>query len=1165
MANKLNVEIPLDPNNETLRSIYNLFSKKLDNNIDLFEKIIEFAKKEILDYDPNVFTSIEVEKRKSKEINFSCLDKKITFSPEEQSLFNFNCDLELLSNISKFNITSRLLMKNEDLINLLKSLFNNFEDEFSKLKNYQLLKPNINNILEKTKDLLFNVLFALLANKSNRDEILNKHSDILKKIITDLKSNNLSELGRDNLNSQTFINQAKILADFVTENFSELAEEGLKILDIDSLTHIQDNISSDKNLSEQYSHLLKKLTILDKDKQIADNLEKIKLEISDICKKVEEFYKEHNEEISAYQLQQMALENKETLEESQLNTMQRFTTMNNNTMANISTGAVKKLSIISRNILFSIKDIKFRSPLSAKDNEEIEKIIEKIINHIIKLYSENKTDANQKRISERNPLISRLLNSLKYLSVSPNNHILIFELGLINFMEKLLYDKENLNNNIFIYLETLDIAKNCTASEASIPVFISSSVAENIISDIFDIYDKPEVITNNLDMRHKFKYANRIFSNLCTNKRGFNFVFDKLGMNRLIEIAMKTYNEFILEAVLEMILNYIQNNDKATINKIINEIFFIIIKAFKVYDKNRECVDLLIKTLLVLGNIAGDESSEKISEYDLPNILNRYDLGHLFKNLVFFNALLFCISRIAINNIQISKKIFECGLFKKIKDHIVEHITNLTLMDNLTKLILSLLKNNIAISQKFLEGDHCISLFMILEKTLLNSDNNNISISNNNPDNPDPTAKKLTENDEMLANSIIFNVISCFNCLTINDKAISYLAQTKFNQIILQTIAVKLNEPEIIKVCLNALANYLYSEIGSNIKTLNLEKMIENLSSIQTKYYFNSDILISINTIAGYLIKCVKEMKDKENLFRLICVGIKAQDWNGILVISTLNLILDIFDKNKILQENFFSEIFPNLINILKIHLAAGNADVLLAAYKLVCAFAKVYFNSLEMVNEGIYNYIKDTFEYIQTVESKGQIHIDLNDILFKILELFIIDLNSKKRASEIFIGKFLLDLKNEDPQNLSPSAFKIVSFMFNMFEIKDRRHEFVQYNGVEVLLNILKANIRNMPLIKTSFMLFSRLINNEDEIKRLLKQLKVLDLINEVSQTAVAKSDKEYSFISAALISDINDIRKLLEKVDDCIIPENSMKIYNNPIKPEIKNFLTSGRVIRL
>ena len=184
---------------------------------------------------------------------------------------------------------------------------------------------------------------------------------------------------------------------------------------------------------------------------------------------------------------------------------------------------------------------------------------------------------------------------------------------------------------------------------------------------------------------------------------------------------------------------------------------------------------------------------------------------------------------------------------------------------------------------------------------------------------------------------------------------------------------------------------------------------------IQTKLYSNSDVLIYVNYIAGYLIKLMKELRDKESLFRIIIVGIKAQDWNAPLIISTLNLINEIFESCKSLQESFFSEILPSLLNLIKIHMAAaGNIEVLLTAYKLILLFSKVYFNALEMVNEGLLGYIKDTFDFTERAEPKIQLNLDLNDILFKILGYLLMDLYTKKKASEVFTGKFIQDLKKE-------------------------------------------------------------------------------------------------------------------------------------------------------
>jgi len=1125
---------------------------------------------------------------------------KLSLSSQEQRLLNLNYDLDLLKNLAKFNITSRLLQKNEDLLTKLKSFYKDFESQFvdSVSRSSSSANQNLKDLLAKTQGLLFSILACVLSAKSNIDTVISEHADILRKIISDLKNNVILEepaaVASTALNSENQLNvnksadlltqntlrdQAILIAQLAKESFAALSDSNLNILDgCNDLRKIQENVAANAFLHSEYTELIKKASILDTDREMLESLERAKLEVNEICKRIESFYNEHNEQIALYQMQQnMEKEANSGLsaEEANLPTLINNNTFN--TLANASSSAVKKMSLISRNILFSLKEFKFKSTISAKDNDQIEGLIEKIISFITKLLSENNADKDAKRIAERNPLISRLLNSLKSLSVSAHNHILILELGLINFIEKLQNDKENLTTNAFIYLEALDLVKNCTVAESAIPLFISSPIAEHIIKEISEMYDTPELISNNLDMRLKFKYTNKIFSNLCKNQKGFSFVFNKLGMPRLLELAKKTYNEFILEAVLEMILSFVQNNEADKIGLILNDVFGIIVKAFKVFEKNRDAVELLIKALLALGCISNDQTAEKIAEYDLPALLMKYDLNKLLKNFAFFNSMLICLSRIVLHSSKIANSALDCGLLKKIKDNTNDILSNLPLLESLTLLFANMLRNNISVGQKFLAGEFAVSLFIILEKVLFKENKNpqqqlnrqiTINLNNNNNNNNNFGDKKPgNETDDILINAITLNVISCFDSLTMYDKAVEYFAQTNFNNVVMDTISKKNSEIEIVKLALHALGNYLSHEQGQNIKTLNFEKLISTMHMIQTKLYSNSDVLIYVNYIAGYLIKVMKELKDKESLFRIIIVGIKAQDWNAPLIISTLNLTNEVFDSFKILQENFFGEILPCLLNIIKIHMdsaSVGNIEVLLAAYKLILLFSKVYFNSLEMVSEGLLNYLKDTFDFIQRSEPKTQLYSELNDILFKILEYVLIDLNSKKKASEIFIGKFILDLKHEDPKALSPNAAKIVSFLYSVFEIKDKRNEFVQYSGVETLLAILNENMGNITLIKSAFLLFSRLVFEEDEFKRLLKNLKVVDLVNEVSKNAQAKSDKEYSFISAALISDINDITTLLEKIEDA--PKgNEIKVYNNPIKPEIKNFVTNGRMIRM
>ena len=71
--------------------------------------------------------------------------------------------------------------------------------------------------------------------------------------------------------------------------------------------------------------------------------------------------------------------------------------------------------------------------------------LEQILALLRKLYNEMKTSQDEELNKKRAELIVECLRLLKSLSLSPDNHKPILEVGLVNFMEKLAEEK---NNNI---------------------------------------------------------------------------------------------------------------------------------------------------------------------------------------------------------------------------------------------------------------------------------------------------------------------------------------------------------------------------------------------------------------------------------------------------------------------------------------------------------------------------------------------------------------------------------------------------------------------------------------------------------------------------------------------------------------------------------------------
>ena len=74
------------------------------------------------------------------------------------------------------------------------------------------------------------------------------------------------------------------------------------------------------------------------------------------------------------------------------------------------------------------------------------------------------------------------------LSICPDNHKSILELGLLNFMERLSNEKEN---DFLTYIAALDVLKNCTWSESAVLLLVDSPLLDNLIEEVLNLYEKP--------------------------------------------------------------------------------------------------------------------------------------------------------------------------------------------------------------------------------------------------------------------------------------------------------------------------------------------------------------------------------------------------------------------------------------------------------------------------------------------------------------------------------------------------------------------------------------------------------------------------------------------------------------------------------------------------
>jgi hypothetical protein len=1111
------------------REYLKTISNRLENNLEVFEKIIDFISHEIT--------------------NHELKDRETCILPY----------IEVLANLSKFPLIPKLILKNNN------SIFTNLKKIFAD-KNY------INDTLSRL--LLSMILKNLLSNNLNSEIIAETHQDLIKTILNNIQNAPL-DLAHD---SQKDIakNEIEGLTCLINDNFKQVMGSLVRENDIQT---IKSKFSAITESKDKLDNLLEKVSQVNQSKMVEESLAKDRETSKSLVEFIKEMFDQHMKELQSYVPEQSGnTGNSGSPDLSTLNnpvnTLRNSTKMltTQSNIAKISAAPRSKLSVISKTLFYNSDNTKIKSPLSCKDNCDIPQSIDNILSLIRKLYSESKSEKDQKILSEKLSIIESLLSCLKYLSVSPDNHIPILETGLINFTEKLINDPEKPIN---FYIDALDIIKNCTYSENSIPVFIGSSAAEPIVKEVLHLYENPEVLNHNQDIKKLFFNSNMIFSNLCRYKKGFQYLFNKIGMEKLISVGRKTSHVDILTAIVEMLVNYMQNSNQSgqkenaaekenslkLQDSFSKEVLSILSKCLNL-NSNQKTGKLISSCLNLAGLIYKPEISNEIIKLDLIKSIYS-DFDKYKEDPQFLNAVLFCLGEITLNNTTTSREVLDSGLLNKIKEVCRPNINNEIFIEHITALYKSLVMNNLENIEKFCNTGVVVNLFYCLENywdkqgsgQFIQLNKKNV---NNNDANTNTNTNSATQTIS-LANQIVLNCVSTLDCMTISDKAISSLADTKFSKIIFETIDKKQNEIEIIKTILHLLGNYLYKEIGNNLRTINFEKLLQILISLQKKHYSNSEILININYIAGYLIKIMKDNSAKEKLYLIISSSLKMQDWNAPLVVMTLKLMQEILTVNPSLIDEVFEDNMQCLFNILKIY--KDNPEAQMSCFKIFSLFGKNSIYSYTMVNAGLIDFIKTSLEICNDDISLGNKNRhQIREVVFNLLSVLSNDSNNAKKISDVVMENLLKDLKSEE---YSEDHDNVIHLIYNLCKHKYCIEPVIQFNGIEPIIKILQqtSSTSNVNLIFDVFSILSYIADSNDEYKRMMQNLKVPSIVDDTINRC-GYLDKKIEFEGRSLIFTINSTQVKLDELEELNYVEVKVE---NPIKTDVKNFLVNGKIVKM
>jgi hypothetical protein len=166
---------------------------------------------------------------------------------------------------------------------------------------------------------------------------------------------------------------------------------------------------------------------------------------------------------------------------------------------------------------------------------------------------------------------------------------------------------------------------------------------------------------------------------------------------------------------------------------------------------------------------------------------------------------------------------------------------------------------------------------------------------------------------------------------------------------------------------------------------------------------------------------------------------------------------------------------------------------------------------------------------------------------------------NSPKIADEL-MGEMIQDL-NDKGIDEDYNGIEIVSLLNTLLNNSETVPPFVQYSGIDTCLKLLDKNDTNVELAQNLFQIFKKIATASDEYKRMLIDKKLPDLVNRVIKK-VGVYDKNLEYEGRQLIFTTNLCKIELEDPNKIAVEEIKIE---EPIPPEVRNFLTNGKQVTL
>ena len=1088
--------------NSLFEHIFNILAHNLENNAEIHDKITEYISED--------------------------------FKQEPQKEIDLN--LDTLAEITKYTSGVKYLLNNKELEVSIHEIYK--KDDLTIER-----RRNISNIYNN-----------LTKNTYNVDSLIQEDPEVIKTIMLKVSKTENSIKEKENLDIAN--NELDIITTILKDEsiFNQIKEKQLITKnDLSNSINIfkgTENKSIEENVKELETIVekIEKMEVKEKEPEKKEETSSFKVDtaiLNNIKKRIEESFNNHLAELKKLNPQ---FDSEEPNEEEQTS---------DNILESSSTVIKRKLTIISSHLIFDKYNSQIVSPISTKIRDDIANALDSLFALIRLLYSGQKNNPDQKVQEERMNLLNECLNVLKMLSISPDNHKPITELGLLNFFEKLV--AENKPENFKLFMGCVDVLKNCSLSENVSILLIDSPILIKLLDELLDFYSNPDKLKENEDMPKYFLFENIIFANVLKSQKGFETFFNKIPIDKIILIGKNTGNVDFLTSIIEMLINYLTTKKETFSNEQKTDMIPICNKGLTIPGRTK---NLLSKSLKLTGLIYNDTNAEKIAEMNLVKIVNDTFDDNKEENDYFKNSI-FVLSIICLDNKKYSEEAIDTKLLdkimKKINTYLIDKkeptLEDDELMEKYSDFLKNLMEKKEENTKKMCNEEIFENVFkiinlytpqIILKKKLENLiEYSRKSVVNN----------ELKTLKTKLFSNILSNLFKILTLLTIGDECKEIIIKNKYVETILDTISKPNITSKIVIQSLLALRNYFLKVAKEKWVQKEIEDLINILKSLQKDFYANSEVLLNINHICEYILKGCQNKHLAEKYY-LLCLDIlNCQDWNLDLVLLSLKIIKENIISHEALRNDVFEQTKQSVLNILKIYL--NSLEIQKLGYEILTVFATDKVLSFNIVNSDIMESIRDTLsnsDFKSDTDKRLQIRI----CVFKLLNYLAYDDSTSGKISSELMEPFINDLLSD---NFTEDLIQISSLLSTLLRTPQSIDLFFQNKGNEALCSAIEKFYEHRKFILNCFKMIKEICFSSEENKAKLKECGIEDKI----KIAMEKCKPEDKIIKFEGKIAINNITYKKEETKETLNPSIFEEIESiKKAKGPLHDFITKGILVK-